>query len=109
MSDETIANLEAEQTLLGGLLLDGSAFDRISDRLKPEHFTTELHRELYAEIARQLGAGKSCDVLTVSEAMGERTSFAELMGLRSTRPAPATWSATPKSCSSGPRAGSSCG
>lgn len=86
MSDETIANLEAEQTLLGGLLLDGSAFDRISDRLKPEHFTTELHRELYAEIARQLGAGKSCDVLTVSEAMGERTSFAELMGLAQYRP-----------------------
>jgi len=81
-----LANLHAEQTLLGGLLLDGSAYDRISDRLRPEHFTTELHREVYAEIARQLSAGKTCDVLTVAEAMGERTSVAELLELAQYRP-----------------------
>lgn len=83
---DSIANLEAEQTLLGGLLLDGSAFDRISERLKAEHFSTELHRELYAEISRQMQAGKPCDVLTVSEAMGERTSFAELLNLAQYNP-----------------------
>lgn len=63
------AALESETAVIGALLLDNSAFDRISDRLKPEHFFAHDNRVVFAEIARQLGAGKPADVLTVAQAL----------------------------------------
>lgn len=66
-----IAAIEAETSLIGGLLLDNSAFDRISDRLKTEHFYSDFHRQVFAEISRQITACKLCDVVTVAMAMGD--------------------------------------
>ena len=43
-------NLEAEQALLGAILVNNDAFDRVSDFLKAEHFVEEIHRRIY-EIA----------------------------------------------------------
>ena len=40
------ANIEAEQALLGAILVNNDAFDRVSDFLKPEHFAEELHRRI---------------------------------------------------------------
>lgn len=73
-----IANVEAENGLIGGLLLDNSAFDRISDRLKPEHFFSSTTREIFAEITRQISAGKVCDVVTVGMAMAGTVEMSEL-------------------------------
>lgn len=63
------AALESEQSVVGALLLDNSAFDRISDRLKPEHFFSHDNRLVFAEITRQLAAGKPADVVTVAQAL----------------------------------------
>ena len=63
------AALESESAVVGALLLDNSAFDRISDRLKPEHFFSHDNRTVFAEIARQLGTGKPADVVTVAQAL----------------------------------------
>lgn len=76
-----LANVEAENSLIGGLLLDNSAFDRISDRLKPEHFLTATNRTIFTEISRQITACKTCDVVTVGMALTGRVSFAELNAL----------------------------
>ena len=38
------ANIEAEQALLGAILVNNDAFDRVSDFLKPDHFAEEIHR-----------------------------------------------------------------
>lgn len=73
-----IASVEAENGLIGGLLLDNSAFDRISDRLKPEHFFSSTTREIFAEITRQISAGKVCDVVTVGMAMAGTVEMSEL-------------------------------
>ena len=78
---EAVANIDAENGLIGGLLLDNSAFDRISDRLKPEHFFTSLNRELFTEISRQISHGQPCDVVTVAMAMGDRADIMELNAL----------------------------
>jgi replicative DNA helicase len=76
-----LAALEAENGLIGALLLDNSAWDRIGDRVKPEHFYAEQNRTIFAELARQLGAGKPADVITVATALGERSSMTEIHAL----------------------------
>lgn len=78
---DAFASLEAESALIGALLLDNRAFDLISDTLRPEHFSGGGLREIYAEIARQLTAGKGCDMLTVHDAMQGQASLVQLAQL----------------------------
>ncbi len=54
-------NVEAEQALLGAMLVNNDAFDRVSDFLKPEHFSEELHRRIYDVCAQLIRAGKTRD------------------------------------------------
>ena len=44
------ASIEAEQALLGVLLYDNAAFERIGDYLQSRHFYEPLHQRLYAAI-----------------------------------------------------------
>jgi replicative DNA helicase len=62
-------SVEAEQSLLGGLLLDNSAFDRIADLVAAEDFYRDDHRRLYRHLARLIGEGKPADVVTVAESV----------------------------------------
>ena len=64
-------NVEAEQALLGAILVNNDAFDRVSDFLRPEHFSEELHRRIY-EISEQLiRAGKLATVVTLKTFLGD--------------------------------------
>lgn len=76
-----LANVEAEHGLIGGLLLDNSAIDRISERLKPEHFFTSINRDVFTEITKQITAGQMCDVVTVAMAMQGKLEMADLARL----------------------------
>ena len=78
---DVFASLEAESALIGALLLDNSVFDRIGDKLKPEHFSGGGLREIFAEVSRQLVSGQPCDILTVFTAMGDRTTLPQLQCL----------------------------
>jgi len=78
---DPVASIEAENCLIGGLLLDNSAFDRISDRLRPEHFFTSKNREIFAEITNQISRGQPCDVVTVGMALEGRVDILELNAL----------------------------
>lgn len=64
-------NLSAEQSVLGALLIDNDAIDRMGD-LRAEHFYRGDHRTMFAEITRQIGAGKACDVISLHEGIGDR-------------------------------------
>ncbi|MES2073963.1 MAG: replicative DNA helicase [Pseudomonadota bacterium] len=64
-------NIEAEQSVLGALLLDNDAIDRIGD-LRAEHFYRGEHRLIFSELQAQIAAGKSCDVISLSDLLGER-------------------------------------
>jgi replicative DNA helicase len=75
---EAIASLESEYGVLGVLLLDNGAYDRIGDMLRPEHFFNETNRAIYSEICAQLNAAKSCDVITVSIALKGQVDLSEL-------------------------------
>lgn len=61
---------EAEQAVLGALMLDNLAVERVGSLLLPEHFYRADHRAMYTTIMRLLSAGKAADVLTVFEAGG---------------------------------------
>ena len=76
-----IAAVESEHSLIGALLLDNSVFDRISDRLKPEHFFSLTNRDIFAEITRQLTAGQNCDVVTIGTAMQGKLEMSDLAKL----------------------------
>jgi replicative DNA helicase len=51
-------NLEAEQGLLGAILINNAAHDRVSDFLEPEHFFDPLHRQIYEHAAKLITSGK---------------------------------------------------
>ncbi|WP_373379881.1 replicative DNA helicase [Cupriavidus nantongensis] len=61
-------SVEAEQAVLGGLLLDNNAVDRING-LEPAHFYRDDHREVYSAIYRLVVANRPADVVTVFEVL----------------------------------------
>ena len=58
-------NVDAEQALLGAILVNNDAFDRVSDFLKPEHFSEELHRRIYEVASQLIRAGKVATPITL--------------------------------------------
>ncbi len=60
-------SVEAEQSLLGALLLDNSAWDRIADVLCAEDFYRREHRLIFRAIAALVAEASPADVVTVSE------------------------------------------
>ena len=65
-------SVEAEQAVLGGLLLDPAAWDTVADQVLPEDFYRPDHRLIFAAIGELAADGKPCDVVTVSQQL-ERT------------------------------------
>ncbi|HET7766953.1 MAG TPA: replicative DNA helicase [Burkholderiales bacterium] len=62
-------SIDAEQSVLGGLLLDNGAFDRIGDVVSDADFYRDDHRRIFRQIARLIERGKPADVVTVDEAI----------------------------------------
>jgi replicative DNA helicase len=58
-------NLEAEQALLGAILLNNEAHDRVSGFLEPSHFFDPLHQQIFATAARLIAAGKQATPITL--------------------------------------------
>lgn len=58
-------NIEAEQALLGAILVNNEAFYRVSDFLEPEHFYEGLHREIYETAAQLIRVGKVATPITL--------------------------------------------
>lgn len=86
--DERIAQLrmpphsiEAESSVLGALLLDNTAWDRVGDMLTDGDFYRYEHRLVYAAIAGLINACKPADVVTVFEALQSTGKHDEAGGL----------------------------
>lgn len=60
---------EAEQSLLGALLLDNEAFDRVADLVTAEDFYSDSNRRIFRHIARLIETNKPADTLTVHESI----------------------------------------
>lgn len=64
-SAELPYNLEAEQTVLGALLLDPESLSVAMNYIKPESFYVSKHRDLFAIIIRLFSLGVNADIITV--------------------------------------------
>jgi len=60
-------SIEAEQSVLGGLMLVGEAWDQVADRLVEEDFYRREHRLIFRAIGQLAGAGQPCDAVTLGE------------------------------------------
>ena len=58
-------NLEAEQALLGAMLVNNEAHDRVSGFLQPIHFYDPLHAQIYETSAKLIAAGKQVTPITL--------------------------------------------
>lgn len=75
-------SIEAEQSVLGGLLLDNAAWDRIADILVDEDFYRFDHRIIWQHITRLIGLGRPADVVTVYESLSTAGKAEEVGGLQ---------------------------
>ena len=66
------ANVEAEQALLGAILINNDAFDRVSDFLRAEHFIEDIHRRIFEHAALLIRAGKLASPITLKTFLGEQ-------------------------------------
>ena len=71
-------SLEAEQAILGGLLLNNSAWDDVAERVGARDFYRKAHRQIFEVIAQLVEEENPCDPVTVSQAL---TQLGQLEGI----------------------------
>ncbi|MBL4866362.1 MAG: replicative DNA helicase [Pseudomonadales bacterium] len=74
-------SVEAEQSVLGGLMLDSSAWDDIAERVTDVDFYRYDHRLIFSVIGRLAEEAKPVDVVTVQEALANRGEIEDCGGL----------------------------
>jgi replicative DNA helicase len=65
-------NLDAEQALLGAILVNNDAYYRVSDFLEPSHFLEDLHRRIYEIATTLIKAGKVATPITLKTFLGDQ-------------------------------------
>ncbi|CAH0440709.1 Replicative DNA helicase [Ralstonia pseudosolanacearum] len=74
-------SIEAEQSVLGGLLLDNAAWDRIADFINEHDFYRYDHRLIFHNIGKLISQAKPADVITVYEQLQASGKAEEVGGL----------------------------
>jgi replicative DNA helicase len=75
-------SIEAEQSVIGGLLRDNAAWDRIADFMHAEDFYRYDHRIIFEQMVRLINAAKPADVITVYEALTQLGKADDVGGLQ---------------------------
>ena len=65
-------SIEAEQALIGGLMLNAEAWDKVADVVVSEDFYRKDHRLIFKALGELVENGSPCDVVTVSEYLDSR-------------------------------------
>src|SRR3954464_6685165 len=73
-------NLEAEQSILGGLLLEASAFDQVADLITEEDFYRPAHQTIYRAVKELQAKSERPDLLTVSNLLDARRELEAVGG-----------------------------
>ncbi len=68
-------SIEAEQSLLGGLMLDNSAWEQVADLIIADDFYRKDHRLIFSAISELAEKGNPCDVVTISEFLENRNEL----------------------------------
>ncbi|MBD2364890.1 AAA family ATPase [Anabaena minutissima FACHB-250] len=73
-------NIEAEEAVLGGILLDPNAIYRIKDRLKPEHFYITAHKDIYQACLRLCKKDCPNDLMAVTNWLTDNSLLTRIGG-----------------------------
>ncbi|MET0273800.1 MAG: DnaB-like helicase N-terminal domain-containing protein, partial [Phenylobacterium sp.] len=76
------SNVEAEQALLGALLYDNAAFERLGDHLQARHFYEPFHQRLFQAISNNIRKGLLAEPILLAEQFSRDPAFEELGGVR---------------------------
>ena len=74
-------SIQAEQSVLGGLMLDNQAWEQIADRVGEEDFYRKEHRLIFHAIEALAEESKPFDVVTLAEELGQYDNLEEVGGL----------------------------
>jgi len=74
-------SIEAEQSILGGLMLDNTAWDKIADIIVKSDFYRKDHRIIFDGISNLIEASEACDVVTLSEYLQNKGELEAAGGL----------------------------
>ncbi len=74
-------SLQAEQAVLGGLMLDNQCWDTVADKVAPEDFYRKDHRLIFESIADLAKKDQPFDVVTISEILGQAGELEQVGGL----------------------------
>ncbi len=66
------ANVEAERSILGAILLDNRAFNDASEHLRPEDFSLDSHRRIYARMLELAEHSRPIDIITLIEELDRK-------------------------------------
>ncbi len=73
------ANVEAERSILGAILLDNLAYNQAAEHLKPEDFSLDSHRRIYSRMIDLAESSRPIDMITLVEEL-DRTKELEPIG-----------------------------
>ena len=74
-------SIEAEQSVLGGLMLDNNTWDSVAEKLVDKDFYRHEHRLIYRMMMKLVEQSSPLDVITLSEALGKLNQLEEVGGL----------------------------
>ena len=74
-------NIEAEQSVLGAILIEQSAIAKISDILQPEDFYREAHKLVYRSAMTLFERGEAIDFITVIDMLRREESLERAGGI----------------------------
>jgi replicative DNA helicase len=75
-------NIEAEQALLGTLLYDNLSYEQVSDFLQPDHFSEEVHRQIFQAICTLIERGQVADPVTLKDYFASLGSLETIGGTK---------------------------
>ncbi len=74
-------SIDAEQSILGGLLINNESWDHIASIVNEDDFYRRDHRIIFKAIREQIEEGKPCDVVTISERLETHNEIDDAGGL----------------------------
>lgn len=71
-------NIEAEQALLGAILMNNAAYERVERFLEADHFYDPLHRKIFSRMVETLRAGRSVAPITIKSYLPEHEMIGDM-------------------------------
>lgn len=75
-------NLEAEQALLGAILANNKAFEKVSEFLKPQHFADSMHAKVFEVMSKLITRGHIADVITLKNYFEQEGTLTDVGGTK---------------------------